>query len=426
MNRRLAAAVGLALVAGLAGGYLIARLAAPEPAVTAEAARPPLFYRHPMNPEITSPVPAKDEMGMDYVPVYAGDDKGPAGTVSIDPVTVQNIGVRTARAERRTLSHVIRTVGRVDYDEQRLTRLHPKTDGWIKELFVYRTGETVDIDTIMLGIYSPQLVSSQQEYLLALKNKAALEQSPYPDIRQGAEELVTISRQRLTLLDVSEHQIIELEETGKIKESLHIHSPFKGTVLNVGVRKGQYVTPQTELYRIADLTSVWVYVDVYEYELPWVRAGDEAVMEVRGVPGRPFAGKVAYVYPYMEKRSRTVKVRLEFDNADLALKPDMFANVALRSERSIDAVVIPEQAIIRSGTSDRVFVVREPGKFEPRTVRVGVVSEGLAQILEGVEGGEEVVISGQFLIDSESSLREAVTKMMEAGDSDGQGSRDHD
>lgn len=415
MNRTIAVAVGLALVAGIAGGYLSARLTAPEPAVPAAAARQPLFYRNPMNPAVTSPVPAKDAMGMDYLPVYADDDAGPVGTVAIDPVTVQNIGVRTARAERRTLSHVIRAAGRVDYDEQRLTRLHPKTEGWIKELFINRTGEPVDRDTVLLSIYSPELVASQQEYLLAIRNLEVLKDSPYPDVSQGARELVRISRRRLSLLDVAEHQIAELEATGKVRENLHLHSPFEGTVLAVGAREGQYVTPQTELYRIADLTRVWVYVDVYEYELPWVRVGDSAVMEVRATPGRPYEGKVAYVYPYMEKRSRTVKVRLEFDNAELTLKPGMFVNVALRSERSIEAVVVPEQAILRSGTTNRVFVVRAPGKFEPRTVRLGVVSEGLAQILEGVEAGEEVVISGQFLIDSESSLREAVTKMMDAG-----------
>jgi Cu(I)/Ag(I) efflux system membrane fusion protein len=381
----------------------------------AKGERRPLFYRHPMNPEVTSPVPAKDEMGMDYVPVYADAGPGgePSGTVTIDPVTVQNIGVRTAPAEKRTLSHTIHTLGRIDYDEERLTRFHPKTEGWIEKLHVSRTGQRVERGMILLSIYSPQLVSSQQEYLLALKNFQALKDSPYTDIRKGAEELVSITRGRLELLDVPEHQLRELEETGKVKKSLQINSPFRGVVLAVGAREGQYVTPKTELYRIADLSRVWAYVDVYENELAWVQVGDEAEMQVKSLPGRTFRGKISYVYPYLERKTRTVKVRLEFENSDLALKPNMFVNVTLFPKRQVDAVVIPGEAVIRSGMREKVFVVRGPGKFEPREVKTGVVSGGLVQVIEGVSAGEEVVTSAQFLIDSESKLREATTKMLE-------------
>ncbi len=378
-----------------------------------DAERQPLFYRHPMNPEITSPVPSKDEMGMDYIPVYADVVQGdePAGTVTIDPVTVQNIGVRTAVAEQRALSRTIQTRGRIDFDEERLTRLHPKTEGWIEKLHVNQTGQAVERGTIMLSIYSPQLVSSQQEYLLALKNRDILKDSPYADVRQGAEDLVAVSRERLELLDVPEHQLRELEESGEIKKNLHIHSPFLGVVLAIGAREGQYVTPMTELYQIADLSRVWVYVDVYEQELSWVKVGDEAEMRVTSLPGRSFKGRISYIYPYLERETRTVKARLEFDNADLALKPEMFANVTLFPEQHLDAVVIPVEAVIRSGTGERVFVVRGPGKFEPRAVTLGVVADGLVQIIEGVAPGEEVVTSAQFLIDSESKLREAAAKM---------------
>ncbi len=376
-----------------------------------------LFYRNPMNPAVTSPVPAKDEMGMDYIPVYAEEDSGnnkePVGTVTIDPVTVQNIGVRTARAEQRSLSHKIYAVGRVTYDEERLTRLHPKTNGWIDEIFVDKTGEFVKKDTILLGLYSPQLVSSQQEYLLALNNRESLENSPFEDIRKGAEELVRSSRERLELLDVPEHQIRELEKTRKIKKSLHIHSPFDGIVMKVGVRDGQYVTPATELYMLADLSKIWVYVDIYENELPWVRPGDTAEMKVEAIPGKVFIGKVTYIYPYLESKTRTNRIRLEFNNQDLKLKPNMFANVTLKTSRQVNAVVVPSEAIIRSGIDDQVFVVRAPGKFEPRKVILGVSSDGLTQLLSGVKPGEEVVTSSQFLIDSESKLREATAKMME-------------
>lgn len=381
-----------------------------------EKERKVLFYRNPMNPEITSPVPAKDTMGMDYVPVYAdagSGTKAPAGTVRIDPVTEQNIGVRTAIAEKRSLARTIRTVGRVDYNEEKITRLHPKTEGWIEKLFIDKTGEQVKKGTILLSIYSPQLVTSQQEYLLALNNLQVFKDSSYEDIRYGAEEMVRSSRRRLELLDVPEHQIRELEKSRNIQKTLHIHSPFSGIVLKIGSREGQYVTPMNELFMLADLSRIWVYADIYEDELPWVNVGDEVMMDINGIPDRTFSGQLAYIYPYAEAKTRTIKVRLELDNPDLLLKPEMFATVTIHVNRQQDAVVVPSEAVVRSGKREQVFVVRGPGKFEPREVKLGVTSEGLIQILEGVSPGEEVVTSSQFLIDSESKLREATAKMVE-------------
>ena len=376
-----------------------------------------LFYRNPMNPSVTSPVPAKDEMGMDYIPVYADEEGGadePAGTVKIDPVTVQNIGVRTAVAEKRTMGRAVRAVGRVDFDETRLSRLHPKIAGWVEKLYVSKTGQRVKKDTILLSIYSPQLVTSQQEYLLALNNMETLEDSSFQDIRKGAEELLKSARERLELLDIPEHQIRELEETREVKKSLHIHSPFSGVVMKVGVREGQHVNPKTLLYMLADLSRVWVYVDVYEYELPWIKLGDEAEIRLQGVPGRPFKGRVSYIYPYAEAKTRTIRVRLEFANPKGLLRPDMFTDVTIKASRQVDAVVIPAEAVVRSGTREQVFVVRGPGKFEPREVALGVTSDGYTQVLKGVSEGEQVVTSAQFLIDSESKLREATAKMLEA------------
>ncbi len=461
MNKQtLTVAILVALAAGIGGGYWLAsRTASDAVDVTGstEQARKPLFYRNPMNPAITSPVPAQDEMGMDYIPVYADDDKpkerkvlfyrnpmnpaitspvpaqdemgmdyipvyadddnagdASAGTVKIDPVTIQNIGVRTAIAEQRTLSRHIRAVGRVAYNEERLSRLHPKTEGWIKELRIDKTGSPVKKGDILLSIYAPQLVASQEEYLLALKNKEVLENSPFDDIRQGAIDLAKTARERLELLDVAEHQIRELERTHEINKYLHIHSPFNGIAMKVGVREGQYVTPKTELYMLADLSKVWVYVDVYEYELPWITVGDQVEMTLTGVPGKTFLGRLAYIYPYAEARTRTVRVRLVFDNKELLLKPDMFAEVSIAASRQIDAVVVPAEAVVRSGTREQVFVVRGAGKFEPREVKLGITTDGVTQILSGLAAGEEVVTSAQFLIDSESKLREATAKMMEA------------
>ena len=407
-----------ALVAAATGGYWLG-ITKSTPDATSGMATPstrqPLYYRNPMNPEVTSPLPTKDAMGMDYVPVYAdgAEFDGPAGTVQIDPVMVQNMGVRTAKAERRSMGRTIQTVGRVDYDEQRLVQLHPKTEGWVEELLVDTTGSPVKQDAILLSLYSPQLVSTQQEYVLALRNLETLRASPFEDVQRGAEELVETTLERLRLLDVPDHQIQALANTLVVKKELHIHSPADGIVINIGAREGQYVTPTTELYTIADLSKVWVYVDIYEDELPWVRVGDQATMSVTALPGQTFRGTLSYIYPYAESKTRTIKVRMEFDNVGLLLKPDMYADIKLEVSVLPDVTVVPSEAIIRSGVREQVFVQREPGKFEPRDVTLGVSSGGWTQITAGIEAGEKVVVSAQFLIDSESKLREAAAKMQE-------------
>ncbi len=412
----------VALAAGLGGGYWWAGMQHGIPVNTADVpasaptGKKPLFYRSPMNPSVTSPVPAKDDMGMDYIPVFAdqSDDNTPKGTVRIDAVTIQDIGVRTAKAVRRNLSREVRAAGRVTFDEEHLALLHPKIEGWIENLRVDKTGERIRRDDILLGIYSPQLVSSEQEYLLALKNADMLAKSPFADIRQGAKDLVQAARDRLRLFDVPEHQIKELEQTGKVHKTLHIHSPFDGVVIKVGAREGQYVTPKTELFSIADLSVVWVYADIFESDLPWIKEGDQAEIRVAAVPGREFHGRIAYIYPYLESGTRTVKVRLVFDNAEGLLKPAMFANAIIRANRQLDAIVVPSEAVVRSGNRNQIFIARGEGRFEPREVTLGVSSEGMTQVLSGVAEGERIVTSAQFLIDSESKLREATAKMLES------------
>jgi membrane fusion protein, copper/silver efflux system len=385
-----------------------------------------LFYRSPMNPEVTSPVPAKDAMGMDYVPVYAEDNGGDvAGTVKISPVVQNNIGLRTATAEIRNMSRTIRTLGRVDFDEEKVFRLHPKIDGWITNIRVDKTGQPVAEDEILLDFYSPKLVSTQQEYLLAIENYAALKSSSFEDIRSGAQGLVASSRARLRLLDVPEHQIKELEETHTVKESVHIHSPAGGTVMHIGVREGQYVTPATELYQIVDLSTVWVFADVYEYELPWIREGDVARMTMRSLPGKVLEGSVSYIYPYAESKTRTTKVRLVFDNPDLLLRPDTFSEITVQSQERSNLVVVPAEAVVRSGSYDQIFVMKEEGTFEPRKVKLGVESGEDVAVLDGIQAGERVVVSAQFLIDSESKLREATAKMLNLDETEGDSSSQH-
>jgi len=398
---------------GLSYFWQVERVLKPQ---NPEVVKKPLFYRHPMNPEVSSPVPAKDSMGMDYVPVYAEADKPQEkmGTVTIDAVVEQNIGVRTGKVIRENLTRHVRAVGRIDYNEEQMVHLHPKTEGWIEKMYVDKTGQQVAKNSRLLSIYSPQLVTSQQEYILALNNLQILQNSPIAEIRQGAEALVESSKQRLKLLDVPPHQLRQLEHSQKIKKSLHIHSPEKGIVMKIGAREGQYVTPATEIYMIADLSTVWVYADIYEYELPWVKQGDVVEMQLVGIPGRIFTGKLTYIYPYANAKTRTIKVRLAFDNPDLLLKPNMFAELTIKADKRLNSLVIPAEAVIRSGTRNQVFVVRAKGKFEPRLVVLGLSSGDKVEVLKGLKLGEKVVTSAQFLIDSESKLREATAKMLEA------------
>jgi len=417
MNKNFIATAIVALLIGAGAGYWISAGKAPPPAAHKQVAEhKPLFYRNPMNPAITSPVPAKDDMGMDYIPVYADDKAGtaePAGTVKIDPTMVQDIGVRTAKAERTVLSRHVRTIGRVTYEEERVARLHPKYDGWVQHLFVDKTGEKVKKGSMLLSIYSPLVVATEDEYLLALNNEDKLKQSPFADVREGAASLLHSTRERLQLLDMPAHQLRQLTRERKAIKAVHIHSPFDGIVMNIGAREGARITPDTELYMIADLSRIWVLADLYQDDIPWVHVGDTAQMQVSGIPGRTFTGKVSFIYPYLEAKTRTIKVRLEFDNPDLVLKPEMYANVDIHADRQVDAIAVPSAAIVRTGTEDQVFVVRAPGKFEPRKVTLGVAADGKTQIVSGLQAGETVVTSSEFLIDSESKLREATAKMME-------------
>ena len=407
--------IGITLMAVIVTAGLIGyRMGRDLPGAEAPTqARTPIFYRNPMNPQITSPAPAKDHMGMDYIPVYADEESGVEipGTVVIDPETVQLMGVRTALAERRTLSKNIRTVGRIDYDELRIAKLHPKVEGWVRQLFVHDTGSHIEAGESLLSIYSPRLVSSQQEYLLALSNFSTLRDSPYEDARHGANRLVETALQRLRLLDVDAEQIEQLRNERKPLEAISIHSPIGGVIMKIGAREGQYITPKTELYFIADLSRVWVLADLYEEDLPWVQVGDRAEIRVEALPGRIFSGQLTTIYPYAEHRTRTVKARMEFANEGLLLKPHMFAKVTIQASPKENAVAVPEEAVLRSGLHEKVFVVREPGKFEPRDVLIGISSDGWTEILSGVDSGEEVVVSAQFLIDSESKLREAAGKL---------------
>ncbi len=375
-----------------------------------------LYWRAPMNPGFISKKPGKSPMGMDLVPVYADqEESASAHTIRIDPVTVQNMGIRTGVVKRGPLIKTIRTVGRVDYDEQLVTFVDTKFEGWIEGLDVDETGQRVNKGQKLFGVYSPELYAAQQEYLSAIKNLPLLEASTFAPAREEAVKLVEAAVTKLNYFDVSDEQIEALRESGKIEKALAIHSPASGIVTEKMILDGMYVKPGMRLYTIADLSRVWVYVDIYEYQLPWIRVGQKAAMTLPYVPGESFNGRVVYVYPYLEERTRVIKVRLEFENRDMELKPGMYANIRLESKIKGDAILVPREAYIDSGTRQVAFVDLGNGKFAPRDIQVGVEAEdGMVEVRSGLDAGEIVVTSGQFMLDAESKLKEAVAKMMEA------------
>ena len=381
------------------------------------------YWVAPMDPTYIRNKPGKSPMGMDLVPVYEeeGEEKEPSSNIRIDPVTMQNMGVRLAKVARRGLTKKIRTVGNVTYDETKIYTVNTKFNGWIERLYVDFVGTKVKKGQPLFDIYSPDLVTAQEEYLLALQQKKNLSSSTYPSIRSGAERLLNASRTRLRYWDLTESQIARIEKTGKPQKTITIYSPAHGVVIKKLAFKGHYVKAGMHQYEIADLSTVWVDVDIYEYELPWVHEGMAAEMELTYIPGKRFKGNVLYIYPYLEAKTRTAKLRLKFANPDYQLKPDMYANIYLESVVSKDTLVIPQEAVIDSGVRKVVFVYLGKGKFQPREVELGMEGEDHQfQVLEGLEEGEKIVVSAQFMLDSESRLREAIQKMLEVRSSPNQ------
>lgn len=369
------------------------------------------FWQGPMNPSYISDKPGKSPMGMDLIPVYEDENEGDG--IRINPTMVQNIGVKTAVVRKKTLSRRIRTVGRLTYDERLVTHIHTKYEGWIEKLEVDFTGQEVEKDDLLMEIYSPELVSTQEELLLAMKYNQTLKNNSFTDVSRGAQNLLDSTRRRLELFDVPEHQIEELMNSKKITKTMHIHSPVRGFVIKKKALQGMYVKPGMSLYTIADLSNIWVLGDIYEYELPWVRIGQKVEMRLAYFPGKTFKGKVTFIDPFLDAVTRTVKVRMEFSNPKWELKPDMYADVFLKSIIARKTVVVPEEAVIHSGDKSIIVVKNKRGGFESREVKLGPQAEGYIQVIQGVKAGETVVTSANFLIDSESNLKEAINKMQD-------------
>jgi Cu(I)/Ag(I) efflux system membrane fusion protein len=361
------------------------------------------YYKSTMMPGEISQTARKDSMGMEMVPVFEAETADSA-TISIDPVTMQNMGLRTGIVSKGPLRRSIRTVGAVDFDETALADVTTKVRGWIEKLYVDSTGKQVHQGEPLFEIYSPELVSAQTEYVLALN------QSPNS---AGAESLKASALTKLKFFDISEEQIAELEKTRQQRKTMRVSAPRDGIVVEKMVVQGQMVEAGMKLYRLADLSIVWVLSQVFEQDLPFVRLGQEATVSLSYMADRKFRGRVTYVYPTVDEKTRTARVRMEFHNPGFFLKPGMFATVELTAELEPSAVLVPDMAVLRSGEKNTVFVALEGGKFEPRTVVLGPRSENnLYQVLSGLSEGERVVVSGQFMLDSESQLREAIQKML--------------
>ncbi|MCW7752586.1 efflux RND transporter periplasmic adaptor subunit [Desulfobotulus sp. H1] len=363
-----------------------------------------LYYRHPHNPQVTSETPRKDEMGMDYIPIYA-DAAGDASAsgVRIAPETRQNLGVRTAHVRRGTLSPLVEAVGYVDYDENLLSHVHVRTEGWVERLVVRTAGEGVKKGALLFEFYSPQLVNAQEEYLRILN-------IGQPAVRQAA-------RERLLALGMGRPTLEALEKDRRVRTLIPVFARQDGVISELGIREGMFVTPAMDIMTLADLSRIWIQVEVFEHQAAQIARGQKALLDMHPVHGGSLEGEVAFIYPALDPRTRALRVRLTFPNPDGRLKPGMFTRARILGEPREDILLIPSASLIRSGNSQRVIVDRGEGRFEALEVETGLITDDEVEILAGLSLGEKVVVSGQFLIDSESSLRGSFLRMQPLEDS---------
>jgi RND family efflux transporter MFP subunit len=420
-QRPLARWVVLLLLVGLAGAVYSFRtrllgLGSRDTATTTRTAeRKVLYWIDPMHPAYKSDQPGKaPDCGMDLVPVYeegAGTQSNiPEGAIQISPEKQQLIGVQYGEAVYKPVSRTLRAVGRLAYDETKIVRIHPKIEGWVEQVFADFTGKEVRRGEPLLSLYSPELLQAQQEFLIARRGRDELSTSPFREAVSGSESLYQAARKRLELWDVTAEQVREIERSGRPSRVLTLYAPANGFVLARNAYAKQRVTPETELYQLADLSTVWVLADIYEYEAPDVKLGQSATITLSYLPGRAYRGRITYLYPQLDSTTRTLKARIEVPNPGFALKPDMYANVELQIDYG-RRIVVPEEAVMDSGAEQTVFVAHEGGYFEPRRVTLGAKVDKEYIVLGGLKAGERVATSANFLIDSESQLKSAAGGM---------------
>jgi Cu(I)/Ag(I) efflux system membrane fusion protein len=387
----IAAIIGAALGAGALSLYQGAGPSGNGNEITS-AEKKPLYWVAPMDSNYRRDKPGKSPMGMDLIPVYddesSSDDFGP-GSVKVSPHVVNNLGVRTAPVELKNMHTEISTVGYVQYDEDKLIHIHPRVDGWIEKLYVKATGNPVEKGQPLYTLYSPQLVNAQEELLIALK--------------RNNSSLVTAAKDRLKALQLSADFIKELEQTRKVQQSITFYSPQAGVVDGLKIREGFYVKPGNTLLSIGKLDQVWVEAEVFERDTAMIKEGLPVSMTLDYLPGEDWTGVVDYVYPTLNNKTRTLRVRLKFDNPDFQLKPNMFAQVSIHANQTDSTIIVPKEAVIRTGKQDRVVLALGDGQFKSIEVTIGRVDIDSIEILHGLTEEDVVVTSAQFLIDSESS-----------------------
>jgi RND family efflux transporter MFP subunit len=431
MNSRTTAAVVATIGAALAVGYFVGRLGVPQapneaPAAAASdakgGARKILYYRNPMGLPDTSPVPKKDPMGMDYIAVYEGEDQDAAGTVKVSADRIQMLGVRAEAVGRRSLARTVRAVGTIEINERGQHTVAPKFEGWIEKLHVNTTGQAVARGQPLAEVYSPELVSAQREYLIAYNATKSMAGAG-SDAQSGVQQLATAALERLRNWDISEQQLARLRETGEPRRTLTLMAPAPGVVVKDPPVAGMRFMPGEALFRIADLSRVWLIGDVFEQDLALVRVGSRGTLAVSAFPDRTFPGEVTFVYPTLNAETRTARVRIELANPRGELKPGMYGTVQIDAGPKREVLAVPDSAVINSGQRQVVLVALGQGRFEPREVRLGARGDGVVEVLSGVQEGDEVVTRANFLIDAESNLKAALGSFNTAAGAAGGGSK---
>lgn len=382
-----------------------------ESAAPAKKERKILYYRNPMGMPDTSEVPKQDSMGMDYIPVYEGEDEPAldgAIIVKISTDKVQKLGVKTEQAALRQLSSTVRAVGQVQPDERRVYTIAPKFEGWVEQLHVDATGDVVKAGQILFEVYSPELISAQREYLIALQGVKAM-QDAAAEAQSGMQELAQASLMRLQSWDIGAEDLRKLRETGEVKRTIAYRSPVTGVVMEKAALKGMRFMPGEMMYKIADLSTLWIIADVAEQESGLLKVGQAAKVRLDAYPGREFSSRVSYVYPTLNAQTRTTAVRLQMANPAGLLRPGMYAQLELSGLGSKGRVVsVPDTAVIYSGRREIVLVQLAEGRYEARAVKLGARNEDYVEVKEGIGEGESVVVSANFLIDAESNLKAVI------------------
>lgn len=387
----------LSLLAGIAMGVIVSMYYSTKPQVHSQATRKIKYWVAPMNPNYRRDKPGKSPMGMDLVPVYADAGASNVDAVKISPTVVNNLGVKVSRVKKGTIAKVIDTVGYVSVAEDNIEHIHSYVDGWIKRLYVKKTGEMVRKGQLLLEIYSPQLNSAQEELLLAIKNN---------NLR-----LINAGEKKLVTLGMSKQQIRQLKKTQQVFTNVKLFASKSGVVSQLNVREGKFVKPAVDIMSIEDLSQIWVIADVFERQADWVAKGQRALATLPYKNNKTWQGSVDYVYPSLDAKTHTLKVRLVFPNLDLSMRPNMYANIKIYSQEQSNVLLVPSSAVIRTGTMTRVIVAMGDGQFVPRLVSTGVEAQDTVEIKTGLNEGESVVVSSHFLLDSETNISAGLSRM---------------